>query len=168
MESNPYSAPAGSTPEVPDGFGTRVSSEAVAQLATTKPWVRFISVITFIGAGFMMLAAAGMIMFSSVSGKLGDRGVPAGFTGSIGITLAIVYICMAIVHIFPALKLWKYADAIGSLIQSGSEQDLAAALKQQKSFWKFMGILILSVLVIYILIIVVAIGFAGFAAALAK
>lgn len=147
-----------------------VSVGAVEQLAATKPWVRFISVIIFIGAGFMLLGAIAMIVAGSAGLMLGaaGRNAPSGFAGPFGMVLAAVYAVFAFVYIFPGVKLWKYANAIGSLIQTGSEQDLVAALTQQKSFWKFIGILMLAMLVIYVLAIIAGVAFAGFAAAAAK
>ena len=73
-----------------------------------------------------------------------------GFIG-----LAGVYAAFTFILIFPALKLWKYADAIGSLLQTGSEEDLVAALNQQRSFWKLAGIMMIIMLVICLMAFVV-------------
>lgn len=140
---------------------------AVEMLAATKPWVRFLSVITFIGAGFMLLAAlvmtvaGGAGMFAAAS----NDGMPKALAGSMGVILAAVYVVLAVVYIYPGVKLWKYASSIGRLIQSGSAEDLVEALKQQKSFWKFVGILMLAMLALYIVAIIAGVAFAGFAAA---
>jgi hypothetical protein len=167
MENNPYSAPAGQSHEVSTGFGSMVPQEAVEQLAKTKPWVRFLSVITFIGAGIMLLAGgimtvAGGGMFAAASSS---GGMPPALAGSMGVILAGIYVVLAILYIYPAVKLWKYAGAINRLMQSGSAEDLVAALKQQKSFWKFAGILILAMVAIYILVIIGAVVVAVIAAA---
>ena len=167
MENNPYTAPVGSSHEISTGSGTIVPSAAVEQLAATKPWVRFMSVITFVCAGFMLLIGA----FMAVAGGAGmfaaasKGGASPVLAGSMGTIIAIIYAVLALVYIFPGLKLWKYASAIGRLIQSGSEEDLVAALNQQRSFWKFVGILVLSMLVLYVVIIIAGAAFAGFAAA---
>lgn len=166
MENNPYSAPLGLGHEVSAGSGAMVPPGAVEMLAKTKPWVRFLSVITFISAGFMLLlgvvmTVAGSSMFAAAS----RSGMPPGLAGSMGVILAAVYVVLAIVYIYPGVKLWKYASAIARLIQSGSQQDLVEALKQQKSFWKFVGILFLIMLVIYLLVIIGSVVFAVFAAA---
>ena len=154
MESNPYSAPA-TTPQGSSDFSSAgaVSAAAVQQLAATKPWVRFMSVITFVCAGFMLIAAAGMVMMGSM-GAMSKGGAAFPFTGVMGFGIAVIYAALSLIYIFPGVKLWKYANAIGMLIQSGREGDLVAALNHQRSFWKFVGILVLSMLVLYLVIIV--------------
>ena len=170
MHTDPYSTPSANPQVTPSlaGPGT-VSAAAVQQLAATKPWVRFISVLTFIGAGFMLIAAAGMALVGMVGGIAGSR-MPAGqannpFTGAMGVGLAVLYAALSIIYIFPGIKLWKYASAIGMLIQTGRNEDLVAALNQQRSFWKFVGILMISIMVIYVFAIIAIAVVAGVAAA---
>ena len=64
---------------------------------------------------------------------------------------------MALIYIFPAVFLWKYADRIAVFMRERSTGALASALEAQKSFWKFVGILTAVVLAIYAAIFVVAI-----------
>ncbi len=156
METDPYSSPA----ENPSGSNLAsaglVSAAAVQQLAATKPWVRFISVMTFIGAGFMSLGAAGMAMMGAmgVTGAMGASSrnqVANPFVGGMGFGVAALYMVLAIVYLFPGVKLWKYVTAIAELIRTGRDEDLVAALNQQRSFWKFMGIMMIIMICLYIL-----------------
>ena len=170
MNTNPYSTPAAIAPSGPPPISTAaVSAAVVRQLAATKPWVRFMAVITFIGAGFMLLAAAGMLLVGVVGGLTGPA-VMAGssmrnpFTGAMGFGLAALYAVLSIVYIFPGMKLWKYANSIALLIQSGSNDHLVEALNQQRSFWKFVGVMVCSMLILYVLIIIAVAVIAGIAA----
>lgn len=168
MTTDPYSTPA-ADPHGRAGLATSgaVSTAAVEQLAATKPWVRFISVITFIGAGFMLVAAAGMGVMGMVGGTVGSvtRNANNPFTGAMGFGLAALYVVLSIVYIFPGIKLWKYANSIAMLIQTGRNEDLVAALNQQRSFWKFVGILLISIMVLYVVAIIAAVAFAAISAA---
>ena len=157
MEPNPYSTPA-TNPYGASNLATAdaVSAAAVQQLAATKPWVRFMSVLTFIGAGFMLVAAVAMVGMGSM-GAFAKSGAGAAFTGAMGFGMAAVYAVLSIIYIFPGIKLWKFASAIARLMQSGRDEDLVAALNQQRSFWKFVGILMLAILAIYLIVIAVAI-----------
>ncbi len=87
------------------------------------------------------------------------------FTGGMGIMFAAVYIVMAIFYIYPALKLWKYANYIGSVMDSGATFDLEMALSQQRSFWKFVGIICLIFVSLYALFFIGGILVAAFGAA---
>ena len=153
MEStppNPYSAPSADlygTAAVTDNGG--ISPATIAVLAGTKPWVRFISVILWIGIAFMLLAAVGLgaVMLTGMSGASGlDKG-PMGAAGLI--FMVALYGLMAFLYIYPAVKLWAYATRIGNLSTSRSAADLDAALNEQRKFWKFFGVLIIIMICLY-------------------
>ena len=155
MNTDPYATPMtnpyGGESSFPPGL---VSAAAVQQLASTKPWVRFISVMTFIGAAFTLLAALGMFIAgaglgSSVMTKTSQDNPALGAIGGL-VGVGAIYVFFAFLYLYPAVKLWKYASAIGSLLQTGSEADLVAALNQQRSFWKFVGIMMIISLVIFV------------------
>ncbi len=161
--ANPYSTPAanlyGSTS---GGAADAVSPSTIAQLAGTKPWVRFLSVLMWISAGLMLLVAAGMGIFSTMGAS---KSMPSSPFGGMQLTLvAVIYGILAFVYIFPALKLWKYANRIGSLGATRSVADLDAALNEQRSFWKFIGVMAAIMISIYLVAII---GFVAFGASAA-
>ena len=165
MENDPYSTPAASPF---DGSGVGgvgpVSVAAVGQLAATRPWVRFMSVTILIGAGFMVLTA---VVMGAMSGTLAKSSGSAGnpFGGKMAYALMAFYLVLAVFHVFPGVKLWKYANSITVLLQNGRDEDLVAALNQQRSFWKLTGILVLVLIALYIVGVVVGVVFAGISAA---
>ncbi len=54
-------------------------------------------------------------------------------------------------YIAPGMFLWRYASAIQSLKASATAARLEDALKHQKSFWRFLGILTAIAVVVGIL-----------------
>ena len=74
------------------------------QLARTKPWVRFFSVMMFIGAGLMLIAALGMLLVGGL-GAAGVKGSASALPAAAGAGIAIIYGAMAFIYIFPAMKL---------------------------------------------------------------
>jgi hypothetical protein len=129
------------------------TSMTVEMLRQTKPWVRFLSILGFIGAGLMILC--GLIM--GVAGVAG--GAPEMFL------LFILYPVLGLLYIFPSLYLYRYASRIAEFILYGQSEHLDSALEAQKSYWRFMGIMMLVVLCLYALIFLIAI-FAGIMSAL--
>lgn len=79
--------------------------------------------------------------------------------------LGLLYAAMGVFYLFPSIKLWKYGSAILRLMGTGSNADLVEALDQQRSFWKFVGIMILVMIALYIVAIIGAIGFTFMTAA---
>ena len=114
-------------------------------LQRTQPWVRFLAIMGFIAAGFMVLVGLAAGVAGAATGRLETIG------------LMVVYPIMAVVYVFPSLFLLRYADRIRSFVASGREQDLAGALDAQRSFWKFAGIMTIVSVVVGILISVFAV-----------
>ena len=96
--ANPYSTPAanlyGSTT---GGSADAVSPTTIAMLAGTKPWVRFFSVLMWISVGLMLLAAAVMIVLSTIGAAKSLSSGPFG--GKQLIVFAVVYGILAYVYI---------------------------------------------------------------------
>lgn len=146
---DPYSpSPAGY--ESPLASSSALVSQAVIdQLARTKPWVRLMSVLLFVGAGFLVLAAIAMFVVGAIgAGTTGMRNAAMG--AGMGVGLGAFYLVLAVLYIFPGMKLWKYASRIEHLIQSNQELDLVSALSEQRAFWKFAGIAAVLCIVLYI------------------
>jgi hypothetical protein len=154
-------------PESPTGFQssgvsadamttTVLSPRAQEYLDQTRPWVRFISIMVFVGAAFMALAGLVMIALT-MAGAMAASGANAPF-GAVGVVAAgFFYLMLACLYIAPGVFLHRYAVAIRQLKAACTSSALEDALKHQKSFWRFMGILTVVGLVICVLVLVIAI-----------
>ncbi len=150
---NPYSPPiatvgsdfvVASTSDAPGS----VASTTIDLLRQTRPWVRFMSVMSFIGSGFMLIFGVAVMVIGSLGPSGKDLPTPA---------LGLVYVPLAFLYVYPGVKLWSYASAIEKLTLSRAVDDLDGALGQQKSFWRFVGIMALVVMGLYAVGIVVAV-----------
>jgi hypothetical protein len=154
-QMNPYLAPApapsyeGPAPspygDAADDRGAQVTEMAVEMLRQTRPWVMFLSVMSFIGAAFMFLGGILVMAASALTPAKGP--LP-------GAVLGAIYLPMGLLYIYPAIKMWTYGGAIGRLLTSRASVDLEAALAQQKSFWKFAGIVTIVMMVLYAVAII--------------
>lgn len=159
---NPYSPPAAPQAylDSPPGYGApapspgpgAVSDLAIELLRQTRPWVMFLSILSFIGCAFMLLA--GVLMIGVGLLAAGTGGVEKGAQAMLG----AVYLPMAALYVYPGIKMWSYGSAIGRLVASRSMADLESALGQQKSFWKFGGIAAIVVIALYIVIFIGALA----------
>lgn len=121
--------------------------ELITLLAQTRPWVRLLGILAFIGAGLMLLAGGALFLV----------GLAGGGQQPFGPVLGVVYILMSLFYIYPALCLNRYASAIKEAETSADMQHVVEAILHQKKFWKFCGVITAVVLVIYLLIFIVAI-----------
>lgn len=121
-----------------------VSESMLESLQATRPWVKFLAILGFIFGGLMTVAGLMMsVAFTFVPAK-------AGFPHFFGPVFGILYIVMAIFfYVLPCLYLLRYGSAI-TRIPTDGQAAMEEALKQQKTFWKYMGIFAIVVLVLYV------------------
>jgi hypothetical protein len=152
---NPYQPPTdlGVTSQ-PSTFGdanrAELSHDVEEALRQTKPWVMFLGVLGFLGAGFLVLGGLAVV-------AVGLPGVPGGRAVGLG------YLLGALLYVFPSLFLVRYSTAIGGVLSGGGMRALGEAMTQQKRFWRFVGIAAVVMMALYFVIILVAfaIGVAG-------
>lgn len=146
-----------------------VSAAVVDQLRRTRGWVLFLSVLLWVGAVFLSLGGLIMIGLGVFSGSVGMYGKnPLNQVAGVGsfVVFGALYVAMAIFYFYPAIKLGKFAARIRDLSAAPSERNLVAALNEQLGFWKYVGIVMILLLVLYVVIIIVgiAVGILGSAA----
>jgi hypothetical protein len=120
-----------------------VPPAVVELLRQTKPWVTFLAIMGFIGAGLIGLAGLAVMAFGAA---MGPKGLPWPF--------GLVYILLAVFDIFPSLFLFRYGASIRRLLEGGGVDALTDAIARQKSFWRLVGITTVVILGIYGLVIV--------------
>lgn len=128
-------------------------------LDRTRPWVRFMSVVTFVAAGFMLLVGAGIMVVSLIGAAAATSADPENPFGNpiLGGLMAVFYSMFAVLYIFPALYLHRYAGAIRRLGTSPDPLVLQDAIEHQKSFWRFVGILTVVALAISVVGVILAV-----------
>jgi hypothetical protein len=156
MESNPYATPTAN----PYGTSAALSSESaspgmIAALAGTKPWVWFMSIIMWIGAGFMILYAVFAVFAGIAMASTGPKET-AAMSGMI-LGFAVFYGLMSVFMVYPAVKLWSYGARIGAAMSSHAVADVEAALHEQRRYWKFQGIMIITMFCLMIIGVIVAV-----------
>jgi len=158
MSEYPAEPPSATGPGFGETGAATLTPQARQYLDQTRPWVRLMSIVTFVSAGLMAVLAFVMLALGMAGGLAGgDRGGFGPLGGAIGGGLvALLYLSLACVYIAPGLFLSRYAGAIKRLQINCSSAVLEDAFKHQKSFWRFIGILT----IIGIVVGVIAVGLA--------
>jgi hypothetical protein len=131
-----------------------ITSQMIESLEQTRPWVRFLSILGFVGTVLMVLAALLMMV---VGGAGMIPGAPRGGGGAV--LVGIVYLLVSLFYLFPSLFLFRYASGISSM-DGDTVGGMERALTAQKSFWRFVGI----VMLVYLVLLFIVIAFAVVAA----
>jgi hypothetical protein len=153
MSDNPWKSPnteAAADENVPQGVLTSVM---VRCLKEASPWIRFIGVLNYIGAVFLVLMGVILIAVSTVSGA-GMFGASL-FSALPGASLGAVYLAVGVLAFFPARFTYGFGAKIRNYLVSNGEQDLEGALRCNRSLWKYNGVLAIIYMSFTLLVIVV-------------
>jgi hypothetical protein len=135
---DPYRPPAASL-EVPPGHGlpptAGVSSSVVALLVETRTWVKLLAILYFVVFGLGVVAVVAVVALSVLSK---------------GLIQILPLVLILVLYLVPTIFLWRYTTAVTALQNGGGQAALEDALRNQKSFWKYVGILALVMIGLYI------------------
>lgn len=140
-DPNPYSTPGSDVFSGSSAMGGgEVTDGVLDQLRRTRGWVKFLGILAFIGAGLILLI--GLVMISG-GGALASMAEDSSTAYSVGYMagMGLYYIVLAFFYIYPGVKLWKYGKRIDQLMQDRASLTLEAALNEQRSLWKYIGVL---------------------------
>ena len=135
------------------GSGGEVAPGIVTILGSTKPWVRFLAVLGFLGLGMLVLGAVAILL------------IPEGPAGTVPfaarLAASFIYLLSGLLQLPAILSLNRYASRIAGLVASRNTADLEEALRAQNSFWRYVGILVLVMMILSALGTVAAIVIVG-------
>jgi len=126
----------------------QLNKVATAFLEESRKWAKLLAIMGFIGSG--LLVVLGLLMGTIFSAIPVDD-IP-GFTTGMGGFMSILYILFALLYFFPALYLYNFAEKTKSALLHQDNELLAEAFKNQKSCYKFLGIMTIVIAGLYILI----------------
>jgi hypothetical protein len=167
--SNPYRSPETSiNPVKPFVAQGTLTETMLVYLKQASPWLRFIGILGFIQCGFMVIGGLSFFIFMPFRQAWNELSQVPGFEaaalrGSVfGGVFGIYFLGGAVLLFFPSFFIYNFGSKIRTYLRTGADQDLEGALKNNKSLWKFLGILaIISlalVLIVFIISIIVAVA----------
>ena len=136
-------------------FELQLDSTAKEFLKETAKWAHFLSILGFIGIGFLVLIAvfAGTIFSAMGNSMQGMR----MYSGSFGVIMGAVYFIIALLYFFPVYYLFKFSTNAKKAFANNDSESLTESLGYLKSHYKFIGILMIVCLALYALTFVFAI-----------
>lgn len=141
-----------------DSFELEVGNEIKGYLKETSTWSYFLSILGFIGIGFMVFGGFAMAFASSFNDFGGNAAYGLGYSMGIG----LVYVVLAGIYFFPVLYLFKFSKNIKTALSNNNNTDFKAAFLNLKSHYKFMGIFSIILMSMYILVIIGVVAGASF------
>ena len=151
QSENPFMPSA--TLNATDGLSESGNQQTHLLLKQTRPWVSALGILAIVFGVLGILGGVGMVFVGifNVGGVRGSIGAWAG--------IAVMYTIFGVLYFFPGYFLISYSRRIKDYLAKPTHENLNAALKAQKSFWKFVGMSILITFVVYVVMFIGMIGF---------
>jgi hypothetical protein len=130
-----------------------ITSAAASYLKETAGWGKFLAIVGFVCTGLMVIAG---FFVGSMMASMGQENPFGSYFG-------VIYVALGVLYFFPALYLFKYYDKMKKALATKNTEELTAAFENEKSMFKFMGILMIILLGSYALVFVGAIVFGAMA-----
>ena len=135
------------------------SENAIKYLATGAKWAKFVAIVGFVFIGLIVFGGLiSGVFFSFMGDQMGMGGFPFP-----PFLFAFIYLIVALIYFFPIYYVYKFATKAQNAIRMLNSRDIEASILNLKSYFKFMGVLIIVVLAFYFLALIVMIaGFSFF------
>lgn len=135
-------------------FELHLDQSAKDFLKETAKWAYFLSILGFVGVGlFVVIAIFAGAIFSALGNTMPGTGALAG---SFGVMMSLMYLVLAAIYFFPVFYLFKFSSNAKKAFKENDSEALTSSFGYLKSHYKFVGILMISMLVLYGLFFVLA------------
>jgi len=132
---NPYQSPESPIiPEPPQNTGVMLSEKMLSYLNDAAPWLQFIGILGFIGCGLSVIGGILSVVGFSAASFFELSAFPFWI-------IPLIYIPLGVLFFFPAYFTYNFGRKIRNYRFSNSTEDLELAFKNNKSLWKFYGII---------------------------
>jgi protein-S-isoprenylcysteine O-methyltransferase Ste14 len=135
-------------------LATSITENAKAHLLETTRWTKFLAIIGFISIALMLFLFLFMLFFSSALAAMAPSITSLGF---LGYTLFLVF--LFVLYIYPTTMLYRFSISVKQALLQGNEQLLETGFRYQKNMFKFMGIIIIALLLLYVIAFVGILAF---------
>ncbi len=128
-----------------------ITFEAEAYLREAGKWANFLGVAGFV---FSVLTVVSAFSVTAVVGKLQQTYGTGLDAKALGSGLSFMYVMFGILIFVPSLYLYQLGGTLKKGFDYGDQVSLNAAFQKLKSYFRFWGILIISLIVFYITVLV--------------
>jgi hypothetical protein len=126
-----------------------IDQETIKNLNTTRKWSMFIAIVGFIFLGLMIILGVitGTFLTAFKSGETGI-GIPESL-------ILVIVALSALIYFFPVLFLYRFSKHLAHAVHTLDKQEIYKAFKYLKSYFVYLGILLIVVLSFYVVALIV-------------
>ena len=139
---------------VTENLEMKLNESAKDFLKKTAKWAYFLSILGYVGMGFIVLAGLFAGTLFSAMGRINPAMSSMG--GSFGMVMTVVYLLIAALYFFPVYYLNKFASNAKFACATNDSEKLTLSFQYLKSHYKFIGIMTIVIFSLYFLMIIIA------------
>lgn len=137
----------------------------ISTLDSLRKYTHFLGLVTWIGAGLLILMGLFTAFFMNTLGS--TLGEEVGFLGQVGGAGAgLFYMLIALLYYFPGKYLVETSKKLKQALRSHSLEELYQCFPPLQRFFKFIGVLIMIMLIFYGIILLAALFLGGIGASM--
>lgn len=148
----------GNTEETGEATEMLITFEAENFLRETGKWSHFLGLAGFI---FSFLTIISAFSVGAIVRKLQQTYGTGLDAKALSSGLSFLYIMLGILIFIPSLHLFQFAAGLKNGFNYGDQASINLAFQKLKSYFRFWGILIISIIVFYVIVLVAAITGGG-------
>jgi len=128
-----------------------LTSSAKRFLRESAKWCKFLSILGFIGIGFLLIFA----IFTGTMIDLLQTTVPQPLPNGLAITTTVTYLLLAIIYFFPVYYLFQFSNSMKKALLMKNDETLEKAFEMLKSHYKYIGVLTIITISLYLFFIII-------------
>lgn len=130
-----------------NNFELELDQSAKQFLGEAAKWARFLAIIGFIAIGITL--AISFILGVTLFVMSDNRAIRMIVGELYGIFTCFCYFVIAAIYYFPVLALYKFSKNAKKALEDSDSQALATSFRYLQSHFKYIGILMLSIIILY-------------------
>jgi hypothetical protein len=127
-----------------------IEQDTLKDLDITRKWTMFLAILGFIVIGLMLIIAVVAGLFLSLFKT------STTLSGLEGILVFIFLLAMTVIYFFPVLYLYRFSKHTANAVKTFDKLELHKAFKNLRSYYVYIGILLIVLLVFYIGVFIAA------------
>lgn len=131
-----------------------VSEDIRSYIYETAKWARFLAIFGMVLAALTVISA---MSASAVLTALSAANPGNPLAGMNPTVLTIIYLLLALVEFYPSFLLYKFSAAATQAVLYADQENFSIATSKLKSYFKFWGILVMTLIALYVLMIIVVV-----------
>ncbi|RYE34148.1 MAG: hypothetical protein EOP42_07705 [Sphingobacteriaceae bacterium] len=138
-----------------------ITFEAENFLRETGKWSNFLGLAGFVFSILTIISAFSTSSINAVVGSMQQTYGSGLDAKALGSGLSFLYFMLGVLIFIPSLHLFQFGASLKNGFNYGDQASINLAFQKLKSYFRFWGVLVISIIVFYVVVVIAAIAGGG-------